>query len=165
MLGRTLEALESCDAGDWSTGHVIPASYNDRAVEDAINDLRAALAAPATAPLDDEHPYTYASTQATTCASCGEYAHTPLRIDAMGGYVCLTCIDQKLGSLLGEFGYPAPATAPEQPAWHDAPTVPGLWAWKSRLTGEMYFSEVAVQFVNQAHSGRWYGPIPQEPAP
>ena len=23
----------------------------------------------------------------------------------MGGYVCLTCIDKKLGSLLGEFGY------------------------------------------------------------
>ena len=26
----------------------------------------------------------------------------------MGGYVCLTCIDRKLGTLLGEFGYPAP---------------------------------------------------------
>lgn len=59
-------------------------------------------------PPDDEHPYTYASTQATNCAGCGEYKHTPLRIDAMGGYVCLTCIDRKLGTLLGEFGYPAP---------------------------------------------------------
>lgn len=59
-------------------------------------------------PRDDEHPYTYASTQATNCAGCGEYKHTPLRIDAMGGYVCLTCIDHKLGTLLGEFGYPAP---------------------------------------------------------
>lgn len=59
-------------------------------------------------PRDDEHPYTYASTQATNCAGCGEYKHTPLRIDAMGGYVCLTCIDRKLGTLLGEFGYPAP---------------------------------------------------------
>jgi hypothetical protein len=59
-------------------------------------------------PLDDEHPYTYASTQATNCAGCGEYKHTPLRIDSMGGYVCLTCIDRKLGTLLGEFGYPAP---------------------------------------------------------
>ena len=49
--------------------------------------------------------YVYASEQATTCAGCGEHKHTPLRIDAMGGYVCLTCIDQKLGSLLGEFGY------------------------------------------------------------
>lgn len=49
--------------------------------------------------------YTYASKQATTCACCGEHKHTPLRIDSMGGYVCLTCIDKKLGSLLGEFGY------------------------------------------------------------
>lgn len=55
-----------------------------------------------------ERSYTYASTQATNCAGCGEYKHTPLRIDAMGGYVCLTCIDKKLGTVLGEFGHPAP---------------------------------------------------------
>lgn len=65
-------------------------------------------AAPPRAALTDEHPYTYASTQATNCAGCGEYKHTPLRIDAMDGYVCLTCIDKKLGTLLGEFGCPAP---------------------------------------------------------
>lgn len=56
---------------------------------------------------EQAEPYTYASTQSTKCASCGERKHTPLRIDAMGGYVCLTCIDQKLGSLLGAFGYPS----------------------------------------------------------
>lgn len=73
------------------------------------------FAHPPRAPLQDEHPYTYASTQATNCAGCGEYKHTPLRIDAMGGYVCLTCIDGKLGTLLGEFGYPprAPLTDDE----------------------------------------------------
>ena len=60
--------------------------------------LREALAQPEQEP-------TYTSTQATNCAGCGERKHTPLRIDAMGGYVCLTCIDKKLGSLLGEFGY------------------------------------------------------------
>jgi hypothetical protein len=65
-------------------------------------------AAPPRAALTDERPYTYASTQATNCAGCGEYKHTPLRIDAMDGYVCLTCIDKKLGTLLGEFGCPAP---------------------------------------------------------
>lgn len=56
---------------------------------------------------DDWHlrGYAYASKQATTCASCGKHKHTPLRIDAMGGYVCLTCIDQKLGALMNEFGY------------------------------------------------------------
>ena len=55
--------------------------------------------------LSDAVAHTYSSTQATNCASCGEHKHTPLRIDAMGGYVCLTCIDKKLGGILGEFGY------------------------------------------------------------
>ncbi|EPZ0818898.1 hypothetical protein [Pseudomonas aeruginosa] len=43
--------------------------------------------------------WTYASTQATNCAGCGEHKHTPLRVDWMGGYVCLTCIDKKLEEL------------------------------------------------------------------
>jgi hypothetical protein len=58
------------------------------------------------APVAPQQEYTYSSTQATNCAQCGKHKHTPLRIDAMGGYVCLTCIDKKLGSMLGEFGYP-----------------------------------------------------------
>lgn len=45
--------------------------------------------------------WTYASTQATNCAGCGEHKHTPLRVDWMGGYVCLTCIDEKLEELHG----------------------------------------------------------------
>ncbi|HBO1356873.1 TPA: hypothetical protein L5622_001949 [Pseudomonas aeruginosa] len=45
--------------------------------------------------------WTYASTQATNCAGCGEHKHTPLRVDWMGGYVCLTCIDEKLEALHG----------------------------------------------------------------
>lgn len=40
--------------------------------------------------------YTYASKQETQCAGCGISKHTPLRVDDMGGYVCLTCIDKKL---------------------------------------------------------------------
>jgi hypothetical protein len=65
-------------------------------------------------PEQPEQKPTYTSTQSTNCASCGEHKHTPLRIDAMGGYVCLTCIDKKLGALLGEFGY---AQQPEQREW------------------------------------------------
>jgi hypothetical protein len=38
----------------------------------------------------------YSSDQATNCAGCGAYKHTPLRRDEMGGYVCLTCIDKEL---------------------------------------------------------------------
>lgn len=41
-------------------------------------------------------PPTYSSTQATKCACCGVHKHTPLRVDFMGGYVCLTCIDMRL---------------------------------------------------------------------
>ena len=83
-----------------------------------------------TAPKEDQaEPYTYASKQATKCAQCGEHKHTPLRIDAMGGYVCLTCIDKKLGSLLGEFGYPEPEQEQAEPvAWmyHDASSIESL---------------------------------------
>ncbi|WP_350403426.1 hypothetical protein ABCR88_21015 [Pseudomonas sp. W17] len=44
--------------------------------------------------------FTYSSKQATNCAGCGLRKHTPLRVDDMGGYVCLTCIDNKLNELL-----------------------------------------------------------------
>lgn len=43
--------------------------------------------------------WTYASEQETNCAGCGVRKHTPLRVDWMGGYVCLTCIDEKLEEL------------------------------------------------------------------
>lgn len=46
--------------------------------------------------------FTYSSTQSTNCAGCGKHKHTPLRVDAMGGYVCLTCIDSELDRLLIE---------------------------------------------------------------
>lgn len=44
--------------------------------------------------------FTYSSKQETNCAGCGVRKHTPLRVDDMGGYVCLTCIDNRLGELL-----------------------------------------------------------------
>jgi len=58
----------------------------------------------------------------------------------------------------------APATAPEQPAWHVAPTVPGLWvsdfSWMAqkldRETVEFYAKNRSIP------SRRWYGPIPEE---
>ena len=34
--------------------------------------------------------------QKTSCAICGEFKHTPLRNDVLGGYVCLTCVDKAL---------------------------------------------------------------------
>ena len=57
----------------------------------------------------------------------------------------------------------APATAPV-PAWHDAPTVPGLWvsdfSWMAqkldRDTVEFYAKS------NSIPNRRWYGPIPED---
>lgn len=46
--------------------------------------------------------FTYSSTQSTNCAGCGQHKHTPLRVDGMDGYVCLTCIDKRLEGLLTE---------------------------------------------------------------
>lgn len=46
--------------------------------------------------------FTYSSNQATNCAGCSNHKHTPLRVDAMGGYVCLTCIYNELDRLLIE---------------------------------------------------------------
>lgn len=67
------------------------ANYGER----ALTLLRAMLAASAqqAVTLPD---FTYATKQATNCAKCGDHRHTPLRIDWMGGYVCLTCIDKEL---------------------------------------------------------------------
>lgn len=61
---------------------------------------------------------TYSSTQATNCAVCGEQKHTPLRIDWMGGYVCLTCIDKELESR-GEQPAAAQDEVPECNGSHD----------------------------------------------
>ena len=132
LLEQALEALESCDAGDWSTGHVIPASYNDRAVEDAINDLRAALAAPATAP-------------EKTVQEIMEFA----RHYAANTFSSATLEDKIRRSLA------APATVPEQPAWQDAPTVPGLWAHDGRIF-RVFPPEV------WRLGGRCYGPIQED---
>jgi hypothetical protein len=38
------EALESCDAGDYSTGHVIHPSFNNKTVDEALAAIREALA-------------------------------------------------------------------------------------------------------------------------
>ncbi|KVT40564.1 hypothetical protein [Burkholderia ubonensis] len=80
--------------------------------------LANAQPAQADAPAQAREPHTYASTQATNCAQCGEHKHTPLQIDWMGGYVCLTCIDRELESR-------APADAGEPIGQHDLSTSTG----------------------------------------
>lgn len=54
----------------------------------------------------------------------------------------------------------APATAPEQPAWQDAPNVPGLW-WVAGTAGIFHIDEAALPiYKGSAH--RWFGPIPED---
>ena len=58
----------------------------------------------------------------------------------------------------------APATAPAQPAWHDAPTVPGVWICDE---GDICYTWTAhnIEILDQFDPGdglRWYGPIPED---
>jgi hypothetical protein len=56
----------------------------------------------------------------------------------------------------------APATAP---AWHDAPTVPGLWVCRQAITDNVQAYEVTDQMAlnrNLKLKGQWYGPIPED---
>lgn len=47
------------------------------------------------------------------------------------------------------------------PAWHDAPTEPGLWC--SSVWNARYFSDRNIaDFYGYAKSPRWYGPIPED---
>ena len=58
----------------------------------------------------------------------------------------------------------AALSAPKQPAWHDAPTVPGDWV----IVGKGFKSElqtgISQQEIDRVSSwpGRWYGPIPPD---
>jgi hypothetical protein len=58
----------------------------------------------------------------------------------------------------------APATTPAQPAWHDAPTVPGVWICDE---GDICYTWTAhnIEILDQFDPGdglRWYGPIPPD---
>jgi hypothetical protein len=81
---------------------------------------------------------TYASSQATNCAQCGEHKHTPLRIDWMGGYVCLTCIDKELEALDPAVVLDDERATFEAEWWKtiwygdDAMRQIGWWAWQAR---------------------------------
>lgn len=58
----------------------------------------------------------------------------------------------------------APATTPAQPAWHDAPTVPGVWICDE---GDICYTWTAhnIEILDQFDPGdglRWYGPIQED---
>ncbi|UIY60039.1 hypothetical protein [Burkholderia cepacia] len=100
------------EMNNWHGRHAYAAGWND------CRKIAARAASANETAADVSGAYTYSSVQATNCARCGNYKHTPLRIDWMGGYVCLTCIDRELESR-------SPAMAPV--AWkttHPAVCVP-----------------------------------------
>lgn len=70
--------------GRWSNWFDI--TFNTWVPEPGVREVRNLYAA---AP---------AQVQETNCARCGLKKHTPLRVDRMGGYVCLTCIDSALSA-------------------------------------------------------------------
>lgn len=50
-------------------------------------------------------------------------------------------------------------------AWHDAPTVPGLWVCRQAITDNVQAYEVTDQMAlnrNLKLKGQWYGPIPED---
>lgn len=72
--------------------------------------------------------------QATRCAGCGQRKHTPLTVDEMGGYVCLTCIDKRLIELLTKERDPTTVTLTKvelinllKVSWRDGNGLREMW--------------------------------------
>ena len=47
---------------------------------------------------------------------------------------------------------------PVLPAWHDKPTVPGLWVVGSRC---LHINELDLPIYERSNC-RWYGPVPED---
>nr|USU32973.1 hypothetical protein NG677_04520 [Methylobacterium sp. OTU13CASTA1] len=76
---------------------------------------------------------TYFSTQETACACCHIRKHTPLRVDDLGGYVCLTCIDREL-----EIALPYKAAAlSAAPAARPGDGVERVWKTDAEIIAEV----------------------------
>lgn len=138
-LMLSIEELERWDAR--ADGELLTQAESE-SVSLVLHELKR-LRTAAAEPVAPAKALTYSSTQETNCAGCGKRKHTPLRIDAMGGYVCLTCIDQKLGSLLGEFGYPEVA----EPVEGAEPAREALANWAA----ERWHAEVANRPMVNVH--------------
>ncbi len=133
-LDRLIDAWDST---------VLPKS-RDGMMQERMEDLRAALAAPAAAP-------------EKTVKEIMEF----VRHYAANTFSSATLEDKIRRSLA------APATAPEQPSWQDAPTVPGNWWGKSKANGKHeMFVEITQREIGSRPPWfpeyRWFGPIPED---
>lgn len=95
--------------------------------EAAVEDLRTALAAPATAP----EPVAWLASYVDRYGSDREYVSTDK---------ALANENDALGNATPLYRHP-PATAPAQPSWQDAPTEPGMWAC-------LYMGELSTAIFN-----------------
>lgn len=135
-----------------------------------LRDIRAALAAPATAPAQP------AWHDAPTVPDADDILRVVCETDPADfndkRNICISPED--LGDILRD-ALPSPTPTASKlhvwqaakatcPAWHDAPTVPGLWvsdfSWMAQKLGretvEFYAKNRSIP------SRRWYGPIPED---
>ena len=95
-LIRPVEKVQLLDPVDhWGLRDTYFIVYPWNEMQDAANASGVFHGAPQSSP----PPIAPGSKQATICAVCEKYKHTPMRNDAMRGYVCLTCIDRELTRL------------------------------------------------------------------
>jgi len=75
---------------------------------------------------------------------------------------CEVCTRQSIEALKAALA--APATAPEPVAWHDAPTVPGLWVCNYGALSVTAVNQPDIDAFDPAYNagGRWFGPIPED---
>ena len=135
----------------------------------AINDLRAALAAPATE--SDERAKELETELAATEVAIAEYRQQCLdnaaevaRLKAeseerLQNCAALVAENERLRA--------AQATAPAQPSWQDAPTKPGLWITTDGQSRPVHWLMCRVTDAEHeaslsAKDEHWFGPIPED---
>lgn len=182
LLEQALEALE-----------LVTEDYDDSAVGleiEAIQDLRAALTATETAPAKLD-PAGSDDVAEEMSAVADQYAHKlaldlecvladysgtwyDTAISTLGAYrEAMNAIHERqsptfMGEPVIRPALAAPATAPEQPAWHDAPEVAALKAERDAAMkdAERYRWLAAHTRISSEHwGGRWSividGPVPK----
>ena len=129
-------------------------AISTRYPHEILRDIRSALAAPATAPEYLEWP---------EFEPWAQYVGMNVSKDANGYYTSeATDMAWQAWEMAKnqKMTVGPPATAPEQPSWHDAPTCAGLW-WVAGTAGVFHIDEAALSiYKGSAH--RWFGPIPED---
>ena len=174
LLEQVLAALET-----------MTDEYDDSAVGleiEAIHALRAALSAPATAPEpstevavgklckslreDLDYAWTWHCNIAMAAFDAG-CPHDVANEGAARFMQLLAGVDtREHPAFQGTQDHPMrnDKTAPAQPAWHDAPTVPGTWilSLDSGMEVQENITQHEIDIEATWPGGRWYGPIPED---